>query len=349
MFHRDCPLYSSLMLLGVGASGAGADAPSYPADAVYLDQASGDDMTAEIGNPALPFATLDAAFQACVDAMLTDCYAVNVGDSNSAYGLALPTGTPQVTILTCDGTAWLQLSITQYSTANYPFEVEVLTDITEVGHTTEDDVPPRTELVTYSGSGTIGSFYGGGGAGGDWEPGDAAASDDQSGDAGDLSSSYAGYPGGSANGSGGNEGGAGHAASPFHFTGSLTINSLIGRGGDGGRGQDGGSAIANGGPATDDGMGTPANGGNGGFATGGAGGYGGLGGTGGTWTYSAGVTIVSSNMNGGAGGAGGTGGAAEANGGAGINGGSDGSGGSPSAGSDGSPGSTGSSGTLTLV
>lgn len=206
---------------------------------------------------------------------------------------------------------------------------------------------PGSITITGNASGVL-SYTDGSGDNG--AAGAAGANDDQSGVDGAHGDSgspngQAGTAAAAAIGGNGETGSVGFAGRALIFSGDITLNGVVQTGGGiGGYGGPGGAAYANGGDggeAYDDGLGTPADGGNGGNAanaTGGTGGNGANGGNGGNITVGANVVDGGATYfaGGGATGGGGLGGDAFCGGG---------SGGAPKNGGTG--GTTGASGTAT--
>jgi hypothetical protein len=347
-------------------SGDGGD-PS-PSATAYLNESTGDDGTAELGNPALPFATAGAA-QLALLALPATPVTITL-QSDATVDLII-----EPLFVTIDGPFALTLTLstfnhwdglTIHSTEAYisvdprpsglePADLGTLTssaelDITAVG---EDAAVSGDTGFNDDTSGAPGSQGGdsdsiafGGGSGG-------------------LGGNAAG-PAIAGDGADGLVGGHGYNMTLLG-TGSAVVSVSGGLGGNGGQG---GSANASGGNGGNGGAGyydgtveefvtSGGNGGDGGnadAAQGGNGGDGGNGGNGGNITVGPDFTLISSSLNGGNPGLGGGSGYAMAVGGAGgVGGPPNGSNGSSGAadtaiaGSNGATGTAGSNGTVTFL
>lgn len=310
-------------------SNGDAPPPSYARTAFV--SSTGDDGTAALNDPDLPYLTLEAAVFALVTAHPAEATTLRLL-SNISTGLDYSPEVDNVltaglTIMSHDETVWSVNNIVSLGQAGDSILALHNVTLATVSKIPLASTTPFT-AVTITGSGTttissldISADSNAGTTGSDGSTGPSPVgspgTNGNSNDPPDM-----GGAGESVNGDGeaGGSGGEGNAAWNLTLVGVGTVTSLTAVGGGGGSGGVGGAGgVPTGGTGGTGGNSTapsdPQDGGAGGQggsvnASGGTGGSGGPGGFGGTVTKAVGWTITSSNLIGGGGGAGGTGGQA---------------------------------------
>jgi len=364
------PLMSQLSLLGCGSSGGGGEAV-YENTAFLLN--TGNDGTAALNNPALPYRSTQAALDAlealgvpCTLWLLDDCD----GDGSGVVSETLADAGLTIKAPSPDGGYVLSGQLVMQGAADsLTLEDIEISDLRWTDSNSGTSTPATITgvgtvvITTLEAKGADGSNgMDGGDATATWgsNGSDAPAYDPPANGGDGVTADANGTDGGAAT-----SGGFGRAIT---VSGPVTISSANLSGGAGGDGGNGGNAnAATGGAGGNGGLAAaptePQDGGNGGnggdaFSYGGAGRDGGNGGNGGNLTLLGGASCTSFTSAGGAGGNGGLGGTASTatggsggSGGNGVNGGNTGTAGSNGAsnfgdGSDGMPGTSGSPGSI---